>query len=176
MVHGLLLKYSIRQHREKHVHSEHSGPLIINISLAIALLMKNYYVTNSKDTGIWGYVQMTVSVRDGRGLARRWPKEGKLYYLYSDKRNTRSQYQGQSKPFFHGYSVIKGYPESAVPALESEMKWLPLAPKTVTWYTELRKSLCRWLRECYRQVEAVVVSNSRNKLHQTTYKDFFSPL
>ena len=119
---------------------------------------------------------MTVSVRDGRGLARRWPKEGKLYYLYSDKRNTRSQYQGQSKPFFHGYSVIKGYPESAVPALESEMKWLPLAPKTVTWYTELRKSLCRWLRECYRQVEAVVVSNSRNKLHQTTYKDFFSPL
>ena len=71
MVHGLLLKYSIRQHREKHVHSEHSGPLIINISLAIALLMKNYYVTYSKDTGIWGYVQMTVSVRDGRGLARR---------------------------------------------------------------------------------------------------------
>ena len=56
MVHGLLLKYSIRQHREKHVHSEHSGPLIINISLAIALLMKNYYVTYSKDTGIWDYV------------------------------------------------------------------------------------------------------------------------
>ena len=52
-----------------------------------------------------------------------------------------------------------------------------------SWYlwiilgsTELRKSLCTWLRECYRQVEAEVVSNSRNKLHQTTYKDFFSAL
>ena len=28
---------------------------------------------------------------------------------------------------------------------------------------------CTWLRECCRHVEAEVVSNSRNKLHQTTY-------
>ena len=33
-----------------------------------------------------------------------------------------------------------------------------------------------WLRECCKQVEAEVISNSRNKLHQTTYKDFFSAL
>ena len=32
------------------------------------------------------------------------------------------------------------------------------------------------LREWFRQVEAEVISNSRNKLHQTTYKDFFSAL
>ena len=33
-----------------------------------------------------------------------------------------------------------------------------------------------WLQECCRQVEAEVVSNSRNKLHQTTYTYFFRPL
>ena len=33
-----------------------------------------------------------------------------------------------------------------------------------------------WLRECFRHVEAGVVSNRRIKLHQTTYKIFFSPL
>ena len=43
-------------------------------------------------------------------------------------------------------------------------------------HTELTKSLRTWLRECSRQVEAEVVSNSRSKLHQTTYKDFFSAL
>ena len=43
-------------------------------------------------------------------------------------------------------------------------------------FTALRKSLCTWLRECCRQVEAELISNSRNKLHQTTYKDFFSAL
>ena len=32
---------------------------------------------------------------------------------------------------------------------------------------------CTWLRECCRQVEAEVVSNSKNQLHQTTYKYFF---
>ena len=32
------------------------------------------------------------------------------------------------------------------------------------------KFLCVWFWECCRQVEADVVSNSRNKLHQTTYK------
>ena len=32
---------------------------------------------------------------------------------------------------------------------------------------------CTWLRECCRQVEAEVVSNSRNQLHQTTYKYYF---
>ena len=30
-----------------------------------------------------------------------------------------------------------------------------------------------WLRGCFRQVEAEVIINSRNKLHQTTYEDFF---
>ena len=45
-----------------------------------------------------------------------------------------------------------------------------------TLTTELRKSLCTWLREYYRQVQAEVISNSSNKLHQTTYKDFFSAL
>ena len=28
-----------------------------------------------------------------------------------------------------------------------------------------------WLRECYRQVEAEVISYSRYKLHQSTYRD-----
>ena len=43
-------------------------------------------------------------------------------------------------------------------------------------HTELRKFLRTWLRECCRQVEAEVVSNSRSKLHQTTYKEIFSAL
>ena len=43
-------------------------------------------------------------------------------------------------------------------------------------HTEVRKSLCTWLRDCSRQDEADVISNSRNKFHQTTYKDFFSAL
>ena len=38
----------------------------------------------------------------------------------------------------------------------------------------LRKSLCAWLRECLRQVQAEVISNSSNKLHQTMYKEIFS--
>ena len=42
--------------------------------------------------------------------------------------------------------------------------------------TELRKFPCTRLRECCRQVEAEVITNSRNKLHQTTYKHFFSAL
>ena len=55
---------------------------------------------------------------------------------------------------------------------------LPITMKVwpLRYSTDLRKSLCMWLRECRRQVEAEVVSNSRNKLHQTTYKDFFSAL
>ena len=40
--------------------------------------------------------------------------------------------------------------------------------------TELRKSLRTWLRECFRQVEAGVISNSKDELHQTTYQDFLS--
>ena len=32
---------------------------------------------------------------------------------------------------------------------------------------------CTWLRECCRQVEAEVVRNSRNQLHQTKYKYYF---
>ena len=43
-------------------------------------------------------------------------------------------------------------------------------------YTELRKFLCMWLRECCRQVEAEVISNSRNNIHHTTYKEIFSAL
>ena len=39
-----------------------------------------------------------------------------------------------------------------------------------------KKSLCTWLGECYRQVEAEEESNSRNQIHQTTYKDFFGAL
>ena len=42
-----------------------------------------------------------------------------------------------------------------------------------TTYTEPKKSLYMWLGECCRQVEAEEVSNSRNKIHQTMYKDFF---
>ena len=42
--------------------------------------------------------------------------------------------------------------------------------------TEPRKFVCTWLRECYRQVEAEVISYSRSKLHQTTYKEIFSAL
>ena len=38
--------------------------------------------------------------------------------------------------------------------------------------TELRKFPCTWLPECLRQVEAEVVSYSRNRLHQTTYSGF----
>ena len=41
--------------------------------------------------------------------------------------------------------------------------------------TELRKSLRTWLRECFRQVKAEVISNSNNKLHQTTCKYYFQP-
>ena len=33
-----------------------------------------------------------------------------------------------------------------------------------------------WLGECCRQVEAKEVSNSRNKIHQTTYQPLFPPL
>ena len=33
-----------------------------------------------------------------------------------------------------------------------------------------------WLGECCRQVEAEEVSNSRNKIHQTTYQPLFPPL
>ena len=40
-------------------------------------------------------------------------------------------------------------------------------------YTEPEKSLCTWFGKCCRQVEAEEVSNSRNKIHQTTYKEFF---
>ena len=36
-----------------------------------------------------------------------------------------------------------------------------------------KKCLCTWLGECCRLFEAEEVSNSRNKIHQTTYKDFF---
>ena len=39
-----------------------------------------------------------------------------------------------------------------------------------------QKSLCTWLGECCRQVEAEEVSNSRNKIHQTMYQDFFRAL
>ena len=42
--------------------------------------------------------------------------------------------------------------------------------------TELRKLLRTWLRECCRQVQTEVISNSRSKLHQTTYKQTFSAL
>ena len=33
--------------------------------------------------------------------------------------------------------------------------------------------VCTWLGESCRQVEAEEMSNSRNTIHQTTYKDFF---
>ena len=33
-----------------------------------------------------------------------------------------------------------------------------------------------WLGECCRQVEAEDVSNSGNKIHQTTYQPLFPPL
>ena len=36
--------------------------------------------------------------------------------------------------------------------------------------TEVRKFHGTWLRECCRQVEAEVISNSTSKLHQTTYR------
>ena len=55
--------------------------------------------------------------------------------------------------------------------LQTPYQW-----KSLNDITELRKSLCTWLRECCRQVKAEVVSNSRNKIYQTTYKDFFSAL
>ena len=45
-----------------------------------------------------------------------------------------------------------------------------------TTYTELRKFVCTWLREYCRQDEAEVISYSRTKLHQTTYKEIFSAL
>ena len=70
----------------------------------------------------------------------------------------------------YGWKGFKGYMLHAVEShlnqsileLRNKRKWC--APTT-----ELRKSLCTWLRECCRQVEAEVISNSRNKLHQTTY-------
>ena len=37
-------------------------------------------------------------------------------------------------------------------------------------YTVSEKSLCTWLGECCRQVEAEEVSNGRNKIHQTMYR------
>ena len=40
--------------------------------------------------------------------------------------------------------------------------------------TGLGNNTCTWFRECCKQAEAEVVSNSRNKLHQTMYKCYFS--
>ena len=42
--------------------------------------------------------------------------------------------------------------------------------------TEPKRSLCTWLGECCRQVEADEVCNSRIKIHQTMYKQFFRAL
>ena len=42
-----------------------------------------------------------------------------------------------------------------------------------TPYTGPVNNTCTWLRECCRQTEGEVVSNSRNQLHQTTYKYYF---
>ena len=42
-----------------------------------------------------------------------------------------------------------------------------------SYSTEPEIMVGTWLGECIRQVEAEEVSNSRNKIHQTTYKDFF---
>ena len=41
-----------------------------------------------------------------------------------------------------------------------------------THCTEIGLSLGTWFRECCRQVEADVVSNSRNKLHETWVRNF----
>ena len=41
------------------------------------------------------------------------------------------------------------------------------------WPTGPGNNTCTWLRECCTKVEAEVVSNSRNQLHQTTYKYYF---
>ena len=43
----------------------------------------------------------------------------------------------------------------------------------VSGTTELIKFVCTLLREYCRQAEAEVISYSSNKLHQTTYKEFF---
>ena len=45
-----------------------------------------------------------------------------------------------------------------------------------TLHTEPEIMVGTWLGECCRQVETEEVSNSRNKIHQTTYKDFFRAL
>ena len=49
---------------------------------------------------------------------------------------------------------------------------------SIMWYCWhlrhiLGPEIITWLRECCRQVEAEVVSNSRNQFHQTTYKYYF---
>ena len=42
--------------------------------------------------------------------------------------------------------------------------------------TGVAKRVLPWLRECFRQVEAEVVSNSSNKIHQTWEALFWRPL
>ena len=44
------------------------------------------------------------------------------------------------------------------------------------WHTVPEKSLCRWLGKFCRLVDTEEASNSRSKIHQTTYKDFFQAL
>ena len=56
---------------------------------------------------------------------------------------------------------------------ESFVLWQIDRVSTVFNCTGPGKNNFMWLRECCRQVEAKVVSNSRNQLHQTTHKYYF---
>ena len=50
----------------------------------------------------------------------------------------------------------------------------PHSPReTRAGHTGLGNNTCTWLRECFRQLEAEVGGNGRNKLHQTVYKYHF---
>ena len=70
----------------------------------------------------------------------------------------------------------------AVGGTGTEFKWVSICTTMVIWatispsHTEGEIMVGTWLGECCRQVEAEEVSNSRNKIHQTTYQPLFPPL
>ena len=59
----------------------------------------------------------------------------------------------------------------------SEMKSSSFGNDLMLWRarksTGLGNNTCMWLQECCRQVEAEVLSKSRKKHHQTTYKKYY---
>ena len=82
-------------------------------------------------------------------------------------------------PFWHpkdDCSAVRSLaPEKQPPVPNASFSYIGICSDILCASTELRKFLCTSLRECCRQVEAEVISNSWNKLHQTWYKEISSP-